>query len=117
MSNFVKGLFFGATVGGIGGLLMAPRSGKETQKMVEDYIDDTTDATKEFNQSLQNFRQAVAQTQQTVEETIPFVVKSLQKDIEAFKFQAEPRIARINEQVADMQNHIATLPVVEKEKR
>ncbi len=115
--SFIKGLLFGATVGGVGGLLMAPRSGKETQQMVETYIDDVTESTKEFNDSLQNFQQALAQTQQTVEETIPYFTKSLQKDIEAFKFQAEPRLARINEQVEEMNQHIASLPVQNETKK
>lgn len=114
MKNFIKGLVFGAAVGGAGGLLMAPRSGKETQIMVENYLDDTADATKEFNESLQNFRKAVEQTQHTIEETVPFVKTSLQKDIAAFTFQAEPRIARINEKVEQLQDHIATLPVQSK---
>jgi len=114
MINFIKGLVFGATVGGAGGLLMAPRSGKETQQMIETYLEDASEATKAFNSSLKNFREAVEKTQQTIEETVPFVKTSLQKDIEAFKFQAEPRIERIHEQMEQIQNHIATLPVQTK---
>ncbi|KAF1304579.1 YtxH domain-containing protein [Candidatus Enterococcus willemsii] len=116
MSNFIKGLAFGAAVGGASGLLFAPRSGKETQQMVETYIDDVTDATKEFNESLQNFQQAVRETQKTVQATAPIVSTSIKKSVEAFKFQAEPRVARINEQVEQLQNHIATLPVQSNEK-
>ncbi|WP_207871793.1 hypothetical protein DOK78_000190 [Enterococcus sp. DIV2402] len=115
--SFIKGLLFGATVGGVSGLLMAPRSGKETQQMVETYIDDVTESTKEFNESLQNFQQALAQTQKTVEETIPYFTKSLQKDVEAFKFQAAPRLARINEQVEEMNQYIASLPVQNETKK
>lgn len=117
MFNFIKGLLFGAAVGGAGGLLMAPRSGKETQKMVEVYIDDVTDATKEFNGKLQNFQEAVSHTQETLQETIPVITTSLNKSIEAFKFQAEPRIDRITEQVEQLQGHIATLPVQDTDKK
>lgn len=46
-------------------------------------------------------------TQKTIQETIPSAMVSLQKDIEAFKFQAEPRINRANEQVQELQTHIA----------
>lgn len=116
MNDFIKGLLFGATVGGAGGLLLAPRSGKETQKMVENYVDDTTEATKELNESLQHFRKAVEDTQQVIEETIPAVKVSLQKDIDAFKFQAEPRVERINEQVEQLQGHIAKIPTISDKK-
>ncbi|HIY58165.1 MAG TPA: YtxH domain-containing protein [Candidatus Tetragenococcus pullicola] len=99
IGNFIKGLLFGATVGGAGGFLLAPQSGKETQKKASVYLNELTDATLEVNESITDLRQAVSQTQTAIEDTIPFVKTSIQKDIDAFKFQAEPRMQRVNEQI------------------
>lgn len=114
IKNFVKGLFFGACAGSLGGLLWAPRSGKETQQLLKDYVDevsdsldDAADSAKELQESVKNFGTEMSHTQKTIQETIPSVMDSLQKDIEAFQFQAEPRIERANEQAEKLQTHIA----------
>ncbi len=106
--NFIKGLLFGATLGGAGGLLMAPQSGKATQKQVTSYVEDLTEATSTVKDSVAHLNQAVTQTQTAVEESIPFIKTSLQKDIAAFKFQADPRMARIKEQVAQLQSDLGS---------
>lgn len=114
IKNFVKGLFFGACAGSISGLLWAPRSGKKTQQLLKDYVDevsdslnDAADSAKEFQESVKNLGTEMSHTQKTIQETIPSVMNSLQKDIEAFQFQAEPRIKRANEQAEKLQTHIA----------
>lgn len=114
IKNFFKGLLFGACAGSVGGLLWAPRSGKQTQQLVKEYVDEVsdslneaTDSAKELQQSVKNFGKEMSHTQKTIQETIPSVMASLQKDIEAFKFQAEPRIDRVNEQAQELQTHIA----------
>ncbi|AYW47574.1 hypothetical protein C7K38_03795 [Tetragenococcus osmophilus] len=116
IKNFIKGILFGASLGSIGGLLWAPRSGKATQQLLKDYVDevsgsldDATASAKELQQSVKNFGQEMSHTQKTIQETIPTVMTSLQKDVEAFQFQAEPRIERVNEQVEELQTHIASL--------
>ncbi|AYW46210.1 YtxH domain-containing protein [Tetragenococcus koreensis] len=118
IKNFIKGLVFGASVGSIGGLFWAPRSGKETQQLMKDYVDevsdsldDATDSAKELQQSVTNFGKEMNHTQKTIQETIPSVMDSLQKDVEAFKFQAQPRIDRANEQAQELQTHIADFSV------
>lgn len=40
MKKFIKGLFFGAAAGTIGGLLAAPRSGKETRQHLINELED-----------------------------------------------------------------------------
>ncbi|HCO71259.1 MAG TPA: hypothetical protein DIT57_03375, partial [Enterococcus sp.] len=49
IGNFLKGLLFGSIAGGLGGLLFAPKSGNETREELIRYLDDTTEATLEFN--------------------------------------------------------------------
>ncbi|WP_417629557.1 YtxH domain-containing protein [Enterococcus faecalis] len=99
MKKFIKGLFFGAVAGTIGGLLVAPRSGKETRQHLinelEDYRSLKNQVTNDWDQVQRNLG--------VVEENVPLATefsKDLQQEITDFKFQAEPRIAQIKEQIA-----------------
>ncbi|EGO2791469.1 YtxH domain-containing protein [Enterococcus faecalis] len=99
MKKFIKGLFFGAAAGIIGGLLAAPRSGKETRQHLinelEDYRSLKNQVTNDWDQVQRNLA--------VVEENVPLATefsKDLQQEITDFKFQAEPRIAQIKEQIA-----------------
>lgn len=107
--NFLKGLLFGSLAGGIGGLLTAPKKGSETREQIITFLDETTEATTELTQSVERFRTAALETQKTIEETIPTVKISLKKDIEAFKFQAAPRLTRITDQTKQLQEHITII--------
>ncbi|WP_165005434.1 MULTISPECIES: YtxH domain-containing protein [unclassified Enterococcus] len=99
IKNFLKGLVFGAAVGTVGGLFFAPRSGNDTRKKLIQELDEATELTNELNNSLNHFKRALAETKETASTVIPEFQEAIQKDIEDFKFQAEPRIAQINEQV------------------
>ena len=102
IKNFLKGIVFGTTVGAISGLLFAPRSGNETRKKLIAELDEAT----ELNNSLNNFKQALVDTKETANTLIPAFQESMKKDIENFKFQAEPRIAQIQEQVEKLTNDL-----------
>ena len=105
MKNFLKGLLFGATVGGAGGLLFAPRSGKETQKYIETEITEVKTSVKNVKDNLEQVQHATQQLQETLGETIPTLQTGIQKDLDAFQFQAAPRIARLNQQIATLKEH------------
>jgi len=99
MKKFIIGLFFGAAAGTIGGLLAAPRSVKETRQHLinelEDYRSLKNQVTNDWDQVQRNLV--------VVEENVPLATefsKDLQQEITDFKFQAEPRIAQIKEQIA-----------------
>ena len=99
MKKFIKGLFFVSSSGTIGGLLSAPRSGKETRQHLinelEDYRSLKNQVTNDWDQVQRNLA--------VVEENVPLATefsKDLQQEITDFKFQAEPRIAQIKEQIA-----------------
>ena len=104
IGNFIKGLLFGSLAGGLGGLLFAPKSGKETRKQMIRYVDETTEATLEFNESVKNLKDAVTLTRKTVDETIPVVKESFTKDFESFKFQE-----RIKTHVDRLNQHVTTI--------
>ena len=76
IGNFLKGLLFGSIAGALGGLLFAPKSGNETREELIRYLDDTTEATLEFNDSVKQLKDAVMVTRKTIDETIPVVTES-----------------------------------------
>lgn len=114
--GFIKGILFGATAGSLGGLLLAPQSGQKTQEKVKeklektaDSFDETAEVTKELKDSIQNFSKELLLTQEVIQETIPFIKSSLKKDMDAFSFQVEPRLERINEQSEHLKEHLTSL--------
>ncbi|MGC6769996.1 YtxH domain-containing protein [Enterococcus sp. LJL128] len=113
MKGFLKGLIFGSVVGGIGGLLLAPRSGKETQEKIIDELDDWKYLTEDFNHKLEGFKSALTDFQVTTETVIPPFVEGLNRDIENFKFQAEPRIEQLQEQLEKIQSELPEMPETE----
>mgnify|MGYP004716284139 CR=1 FL=1 len=109
IGQFIKGLFFGSLAGGLGGLLFAPKSVQETREQMIRYLDETTEATLEFNDSVQHLKDAVMVTRKSIDETIPVVTESFTKDLESFKFQAQPRIERIKTQLEQLNQHVTTI--------
>lgn len=105
VKNFLKGLAFGAVTGAAAGLLFAPRSGNETRTKLIEELDEATELTNELNNSLNHFKLALSETKQTAKTVIPVFQESLEKDIENFKFQAEPRVQQIQEQVEKLSSH------------
>lgn len=69
-------------------------------------LDEATELTNYLNNSLNNFKQALVDTKETANTLIPAFQESMKKDIENFKFQAEPRIAQIQEQVEKLTNDL-----------
>lgn len=107
IKNFLKGLFFGASVGAVSGLLFAPRSGNETRKKLITELDEATTLTNELNNSLNHFKYALMETKETANSVIPAFQNNVKKEIEHFKFQAEPRIAQIQEQVEKLSQELS----------
>ncbi len=107
MKDFVKGLFFGAGIGGVSGLLFAPKKGKVLQKELHEYVVDAKDYFEETKSDLDVVKAQIATTKQTVDHLVPQTTKAFQKDLNAFEFQITPRIERVNEQVSTLQQHLA----------
>lgn len=104
--SFFKGLLVGAGIGTVGGLLFAPRKGEETREKLVNDVRDVVQLTDELNDSLTDFRESLVELKATVNTIVPEFKADLESDIEDFKFQAEPRIQQIQEQVAIIQSHL-----------
>ena len=104
LKSFLKGLVVGSIAGGVGTLLTVPRSGNETREKLTKELEMATETTQDLNASLKNFR--------TAQEIIPAFTAGLQQDITDFKFQAEPRLTQIKDQVETLTDHVNELAVV-----
>ena len=103
--GFLKGLLFGGLVGGVGGLLFAPQKGDKTREELAEPLHLMADDIKVVKEDYQTVTEKAEEFQALAETMIPTFQKSMDKTIRAFEFQAEPRIARINEQLERLQAH------------
>ncbi|BCA84779.1 hypothetical protein EsVE80_03020 [Enterococcus saigonensis] len=125
LKNFLKGFVVGSVAGGVGTLLTVPRSGNETREKLARELELATETTLELNTRLTNFKNALQTTQKTAQELIPAFTSGLQQDITEFKFQAQPRVAQIKDQVETLTEHVdaftndtlstTDMPIVSKE--
>ncbi|MEG0294126.1 YtxH domain-containing protein [Enterococcus sp.] len=105
--GFFKGLLFGGLVGGFGGLLFAPQKGEKTRNEMAEPIRLMSDDIQTVQKDYQTVIEKADELQHLTEALIPDFQKSMEKSVRAFEFQAEPRIARINEQLNVIQSHLA----------
>lgn len=99
LKKFFRGLLFGAGVGSIAGLFFAPKKGSATR---EQLIEDTRGLVQqadELNDVLGDFKSSLQEVLSNVKTVVPEVQKEITDEIEDFKFQAEPRIQQIQEQL------------------
>lgn len=114
MSKFAKGLLFGSLVGGIGGLLFAPRSGQETRKKITDELEDFSEKKQTFDDSLDHFKESLNAFQEAVDIYVEPFVDGITRDINKFQFQVEPRLAQIQEQAEKIQAELPEIPEIEQ---
>lgn len=106
MKHFLLGSISGVVLGGIYGLLKTPRSGKENQQMIKDYVDETTYHVQDVSDRVKDLKAAVntltAEGKKLQEE---FAV-DVQKIADEYMYEAEPRIRRIQEKADKMTKEI-----------
>lgn len=106
--GFFKGLLFGGIVGGLGGLLFAPQKGDKTRDELAEPLRLMSDDIQTVKKDYQIVTDKADELQDLAEQMIPDFQKSIEKSVRAFEFQAEPRIARINEQLRVIQAHLSS---------
>lgn len=106
MGKFSKGIVFGAFVGAASGLLFAPRSGKATRQKFVDELEEWSDLKEDFTEKLDQFKESTQALQAAADMYIEPFIDGINQDIENFKFQAEPRIDQIQEQVEKIQSEL-----------
>lgn len=97
--SFFKGILFGAGLGTLGGLLLAPRKGDETREKLITNTRELVLLTDELNDNLADFRESLVTLKGTFDTLVPAFKSGVEKDVEEFRFQAEPRIQQIQAQL------------------
>lgn len=97
--GFFKGILFGASLGTAAGLLLAPRKGEATREKLLTDTRDLVVLTDELNDNLIDFRHSLTTLKGTFQTLVPAFQAGVEKDIEEFRFQAEPRIQQIQSQL------------------
>ncbi|MBO0458407.1 YtxH domain-containing protein [Enterococcus hulanensis] len=97
--SFFKGILFGAGLGTLGGLLLAPRKGEETREKLITNTRELVLLTDELNDNLADFRESLVTLKGTFDTLVPAFKSGVEKDVEEFRFQAEPRIQQIQAQL------------------
>lgn len=97
--SFFKGILFGAGLGTLGGLLLAPRKGEETREKLITNTRELVLVTDELNDNLADFRESLVTLKGTFDTLVPAFKSGVEKDVEEFRFQAEPRIQQIQAQL------------------
>jgi gas vesicle protein len=110
MGSF-KGILFGAGLGTLGGLLLAPRKGEETREKLITNTRELVELTDELNDNLAAFRESLVTLKGTFDTLVPAFKSGVEKDVEDFRFQAEPRIQQIQAQLEKINQ---SLPVTEE---
>lgn len=99
MRSFTEGILFGAVVGGLVALLSTPNNGKENREKIKEYLDDTSLAVADLNDSLNGLRESVnTLTNQGLAVATQFT-DDVTKSVENFTLSTQPRINRINESI------------------
>lgn len=110
MKKFTKGLLFGAAVGTVTGLLSAPRSGKETRKKLTDEIEEYIELKNEITEGIENVENNTENLKATATVLLPVFMEGIKQDIANFRFQADPRIAQIKEQLIKISEALPEMP-------
>lgn len=99
MKKFLRGLLFGAGVGSVAGLFLAPKKGEATRDQLIEDTRGIVQQADELNDVLGDFKRSLQEVLGNVKTMVPEVQKDITDEIEDFKFQAEPRIQQIQEQI------------------
>ncbi|GEL67849.1 YtxH domain-containing protein [Marinilactibacillus psychrotolerans] len=95
MKHFLLGTLSGVVLGGVYGLLKTPRTGKENQDMLKNYIDDTTNHVKDVNEKVGDLKIAIQNlTDEGMKLQTEFMT-DIQNLSNEYLYEAQPRVERI----------------------
>ncbi|AXY26004.1 hypothetical protein CL176_08325 [Suicoccus acidiformans] len=106
MAQFVKGLFWGAAIGGLIGLLNAPRKGSQTRENFKAFIDQTTDDVNDVRYKVDNLSLAVQKLASEGSQSFKEASDGVRMSLKHFNEEAEPRIRRVKDQTEVLTEHL-----------
>lgn len=96
--GFINGILFGALAGGAYGLLKAPSSGEENRENMKSYLDDTTVLVQDVTDRVKDLKGAISDLTNESKYLASDFSKEMNDTVQAFSYEAEPRMRRIQEQ-------------------
>lgn len=106
MANFKSGLLTGAIIGGLYGLLKAPRAGKETRESLKKYLDQTTDDVNDVKFKMDGLTNALKRLSNEGIQSVQEATEEIKISIQHFAEENEPRVRRVNEKITQLTNDI-----------
>lgn len=106
MKHFLLGSLSGLVLGGIYGLVKTPRSGKENQEFLKDYIDETNHHVQDVTDKVNDLKHSIG----TLTNEAKFVQNEFMADVQStvseFQYEAEPRLRRIQDKTEKIQSEV-----------
>ncbi len=102
MKDFIQGLVFGATVGGLVALLNTPNDGAENRRIVQDYLRENTDNVNELSDDLKNLQESLSRLSNEGMAVANTMTKEVTASVEDFTQRNQPRINRVMDRVNDL---------------
>lgn len=99
MKAFVKGLGVGALIGTAAALLFAPNSGKQTRENLKSEVKTLEQLQSDFVRDRERVEQSIAEVRNLSAALIPPFVAGMEKAVQDFQFQTEPRVTQMKEQL------------------
>jgi gas vesicle protein len=96
MKNFIKGIFTGVVIGAIGGILLAPKSGKETRK----------DLQRTYSTILKDIRERLSVVQDLTEETYNSLVNSVVSEYQKAQKISQDQVEEITTLLREKWNQV-----------
>ena len=104
--KFIKGFLVGGALCGGAALLLAPRSGKDTQKLITGKIEEDINFLLSLANKLDTTKIQTHQVEALSEQLLPVFEKETKKSIRKFEFKAKPRIELMKQQLAKIEQEI-----------
>ncbi|MDF2557464.1 MAG: hypothetical protein K0R71_1292 [Bacillales bacterium] len=105
-NQLLKGFITGVLLGGVGALLTAPASGKETRKKVKDYAENWEIHFEEIKQSIFELTENIIHTAGVTYEQLLPAIDEIKEAIVKWQEEIAPHRERITDKVEELQNAI-----------
>ncbi|MGX6961547.1 YtxH domain-containing protein [Vagococcus xieshaowenii] len=117
MAKFSKGVLFGSLLGGVLGLLYAPKSGKDLRQQFSsdmnqskenmvNALDTSAQNVDEMQRSLTDLNESLSKFNEVARDLLPDIATEAKETIETFKFQSSPRIKEIKKTTEQLTQHL-----------
>lgn len=105
-NKFATSLIAGLVVGGAVTMFLGRKNGRQRRNDMLEEIDENITLVHDLNDSLKTFSSALDNLTSTANELVPKFKTDITKTVEAFKFQADPRVDEINSSIEQIKKDL-----------